>query len=203
MLFKYFNIICLFSTVIFIKSEDVKKTKQDEKKNKKYSFSLYISAVVVDLINNYDCIFDFSKYNFDKNCEFYKRINIGIDNLFNINRILDYYFSFDVGLGSFYSENKRAALVFCDIIPLGMFFRISEKVFVGYQVGFDVMINPKNIIKDFFYLSYKNIFFKVNFIRFKSDFLFTFSKEIKVFDFVDKHLLHFFLNGWELKFSTS
>ena len=45
----------------------LKKTKQDEKKNKKYSFSLYISAVVVDLINNYDCIFDFSKYNFDKN----------------------------------------------------------------------------------------------------------------------------------------
>ena len=162
---------------------------------------MYLSAYLIDIINNYDSVFNFNSYVFNKDCEFYKRISFGIENSFNINRILSYNFCLSFGLGSFYSKSNRAALLFCDIIPVGMFFKISQKIYLGYQIGFDIMINPKNKIKNVFYLSYRNIFFKLNFIKIKEYLSFSFSKEVKIFDFVDRNLYHFFFNGWELKFS--
>lgn len=201
LLFSITQILSVYSQGVLPEQKSEDKQKSEDNKIGKYQILFYFSANVLDFLNNYDRFFLFSRLKLNNNTEFYKRVDVGLENSFNVKNLFFYNLSLSFGLGSYCLQKNRAAMFFFEVIPFGMLFKIKDNVYSGCQIGFDVILNYKNMCRDIFFLSYKNIFLKANIIRLKSKVSFTFSKEIKIFDILDKRLYKFFFNGWEVKVS--
>ena len=175
----------------------------NNKNLKKYNFSFYFGFNLLDIAEHWEKTFSFSEYKLSDNFFYLERYNVGSSFNIKISKNLDYYISLGFGIGSYIDEPNIHSLLFLELLPIGFSYNIDKFLSAGLQIGYNILINPKNNFKNAFYINFKDICIYLNIIRYKNTFLFCFSKKLKFYNILKCKLESLFINGWNIKLGIS
>lgn len=166
---------------------------------KRYNFSTYLGVNFLDFIEHYKSSFKFSRFTMIDDYFYSERCSIGSNCIIKISKNVEYYLGLLFGLGTCFGYDYAYSLLFLEFLPIGFIYNIDKFISVGFQIGYDLWINPKNKCRNAFYINFKDVCVYLNIFRYKNVISFTFSKKLKFYNILKCRLERVFINGWNVK----